>query len=58
MVSYTIQECRERDCVHVSSIYNRRNCGVVNCSSYEGFYEKRWYEEESWEFEGYVDEEE
>lgn len=49
-------ECRECNCVHVSEVYRRRNCDVTDCSSYTGYYEERWYEEEEWEFEDSEDE--
>lgn len=49
----TIEECREKDCIHVSNNKRCRNCGVTDCSSYSNYYEKRWNEEETWEFEDY-----
>lgn len=42
-------ECRECNCVHVSEVYRRRNCGVTDCSSYTRYYEERWYEERWYE---------
>lgn len=53
----TIEQCRELDCVHVSSEYRRRNCGVTDCSAYQNYYEKRCYAEEYFEFEDCDDEE-
>ena len=53
----TIEECRARDCEHVSQKQRRRNCGVVDCSRYDDYYKKRWAEEEDWEFENCEDEE-
>lgn len=47
----TIEECREKDCVHVSFVRRCRNCGVTDCFAYENYFEERWYEEQAYEFE-------
>ena len=56
MFPMTIEYCRKRECVHVSTIQRRRNCGVVDCSHNPEYYAKRWTEEEDFEFEECVDE--
>lgn len=52
----TIQECRDRGCAHVSLVRPCRNCGVTDCSRYINYFEKGWWEEEEYDFEGFSDE--
>lgn len=53
----SIEDCRARGCVHVSERRRRRNCGVVDCSSYPQYFSERWAEEEDEEFDNCTDEE-